>query len=117
MAARRALEWIGVSKAQLVFRYEISDLFLSLFPSLSPLALYPGQEPITCPGPCEILQKGLVTLVMFPICAESADCVGLHSILTERNPIPRPSLFSVLQYALTGGGSHEKRDCVVSFIT
>ena len=27
MAARRALEWIGMSKAQLVFRYEISDLF------------------------------------------------------------------------------------------
>ena len=27
-AARRALEWIGVSKARLVFRYEISDLFL-----------------------------------------------------------------------------------------
>ena len=26
MAARRALEWIGTSKAQLVFRYEISDL-------------------------------------------------------------------------------------------
>jgi len=26
-------------------------------------------------------------------------------------------LFSVLQYALTGGGNHEKRDCVVSFIT
>ena len=28
MAARRALERIGMSKAQLVFRYEISDLFL-----------------------------------------------------------------------------------------
>ena len=27
MAARRALEWIGASKARLVFRYEISDLF------------------------------------------------------------------------------------------
>jgi len=27
MAARRALEWIGASEAQLVFRYEISDLF------------------------------------------------------------------------------------------
>ena len=27
MAARRVLEWIGTSKAQLVFRYEISDLF------------------------------------------------------------------------------------------
>ena len=27
MAARRALEWIGMSKARLVFRYEISDLF------------------------------------------------------------------------------------------
>ena len=27
MAARRAFEWIGTSKAQLVFRYEISDLF------------------------------------------------------------------------------------------
>jgi len=27
MAARRALEWIGASKAQLVFRYEISELF------------------------------------------------------------------------------------------
>jgi len=26
MAARRALEWIGTSKARLVFRYEISDL-------------------------------------------------------------------------------------------
>ena len=26
MAARRALEWIGMSKAQLVFTYEISDL-------------------------------------------------------------------------------------------
>jgi len=26
-AARRALEWIGASKARLVFRYEISDLF------------------------------------------------------------------------------------------
>jgi len=25
--ARRALEWIGMSKTQLVFRYEISDLF------------------------------------------------------------------------------------------
>jgi len=30
MVARRALEWIGMSKAQLVFRYEISDLFLAL---------------------------------------------------------------------------------------
>ena len=28
MAASRALEWIGASKARLVFRYEISDLFL-----------------------------------------------------------------------------------------
>jgi len=27
IAARRALEWIGMSKTQLVFRYEISDLF------------------------------------------------------------------------------------------
>jgi len=27
MAARRALEWIRTSKARLVFRYEISDLF------------------------------------------------------------------------------------------
>jgi len=27
MAARRALEWIGTSKAQLLFRYEILDLF------------------------------------------------------------------------------------------
>ena len=27
MASRRALEWIGTSKAWLVFRYEISDLF------------------------------------------------------------------------------------------
>jgi len=27
MAARRALEWIRTSKAWLVFRYEISDLF------------------------------------------------------------------------------------------
>ena len=27
MDTRRALEWIGVSKAWLVFRYEISDLF------------------------------------------------------------------------------------------
>jgi len=26
-AARRALEWIGASKARLVFRYEMSDLF------------------------------------------------------------------------------------------
>ena len=26
MAARKALEWIGTSKARLVFRYEISDL-------------------------------------------------------------------------------------------
>jgi len=30
MAARRALEWIRTSKARLVFRYEISDLFLFL---------------------------------------------------------------------------------------
>ena len=28
MAARRALEWVGTSKARLVFRYEISDLLL-----------------------------------------------------------------------------------------
>ena len=28
MAVRRALEWIRTSKARLVFRYEISDLFL-----------------------------------------------------------------------------------------
>ena len=28
MAARGALEWIGTSKTQLVFRHEISDLFL-----------------------------------------------------------------------------------------
>jgi len=27
MASRRALEWIAMSKAQMVFRYEISDLF------------------------------------------------------------------------------------------
>jgi len=27
MAARRALEWIGTSKARLVFRYKISDVF------------------------------------------------------------------------------------------
>ena len=31
MAARRALEWIGTSKAWLAFRYEISDLFLNFF--------------------------------------------------------------------------------------
>ena len=31
MAARRALEWIRTSKARLVFRYEISDLFCHLF--------------------------------------------------------------------------------------
>ena len=30
MAARRALDWIGMLKARLVLRYEISDLFLSL---------------------------------------------------------------------------------------
>ena len=30
MAARRALEWIGMSKAWLVFRYEISEFFLQL---------------------------------------------------------------------------------------
>ena len=29
-AARRALEWISASKARLVFRYEISDLFSDL---------------------------------------------------------------------------------------
>ena len=29
MAARRALEWIGASEAQLVFRYEIPDVFSS----------------------------------------------------------------------------------------
>jgi len=34
MAARRALEWIGTLKARLVFRYEISDLFLNKFDSL-----------------------------------------------------------------------------------
>jgi len=34
MAARRALEWIRMSKGRLVFRYEISDLFLSKFDSL-----------------------------------------------------------------------------------
>ena len=28
MAARRAFEWIGALEAQLVFRYEISDLLL-----------------------------------------------------------------------------------------
>jgi len=28
MAARRAVEWIGTSKARLDFRYEISDLFI-----------------------------------------------------------------------------------------
>jgi len=28
MVARKALEWMGMSKAWLVFRYEISDLFL-----------------------------------------------------------------------------------------
>jgi len=33
MAARRALEWTRVSKARMVFRYEISDLFqLNFFP-------------------------------------------------------------------------------------
>jgi len=31
MAASRALEWIRVSNAQMVFRYEISDLFQSNF--------------------------------------------------------------------------------------
>jgi len=31
MAARRALEWIGTSKARLVFRYEISDLLVFNF--------------------------------------------------------------------------------------
>jgi len=30
MAARSALEWIGTSKAQQVFRYEISDSFANL---------------------------------------------------------------------------------------
>ena len=34
MAARRALEWIRTSKAQLVFRYEISDLFFLLLPEM-----------------------------------------------------------------------------------
>jgi len=28
MASRRALEWIGMFKVQMVFRYEISDLFM-----------------------------------------------------------------------------------------
>jgi len=32
MAARRALEWIGMSKAQLVFRYEISDMLYHWLP-------------------------------------------------------------------------------------
>ena len=31
MAARRALDWIGTSKARLVFRYEISDLYHNMF--------------------------------------------------------------------------------------
>ena len=30
-AARRALEWIRTSKARVVFRYEISDLFILKF--------------------------------------------------------------------------------------
>jgi len=34
-AARRALEWIRTSKARLVFRYEISDLFFFAVPSWS----------------------------------------------------------------------------------
>jgi len=38
MAARRALEWIGGSKARLVFRYEISDLFPSALPITSKAA-------------------------------------------------------------------------------
>ena len=29
-AARRAVEWIGASKARLIVRYEISDLFLTV---------------------------------------------------------------------------------------
>jgi len=38
MAARRALEWIGTSKARLVFRYEISDLLpvKMMFPNVHP---------------------------------------------------------------------------------
>jgi len=32
MVARRALEWIGMSKAQLVFRYEISDMLYHWLP-------------------------------------------------------------------------------------
>ena len=38
MAARRALEWIGMSKGRLVFRYEISDLFFMYFIPPDPIA-------------------------------------------------------------------------------
>jgi len=35
LAVRRALEWIRMSKARLVFRYEISDLFEHTFQALT----------------------------------------------------------------------------------
>jgi len=56
MAARRALEWIWMSKARLVFRYEISDLFLFSYipPSLhdnSPIP-HPGRLASPTLSPC-----------------------------------------------------------------
>jgi len=41
LAVRRALEWIRTSKARLVFRYEISDLFY----------LHPNQNAYICRVP------------------------------------------------------------------
>ena len=43
-AARRALEWIGTSKAQLVFRNEISDLFSTLLASVGLAQVRPNNS-------------------------------------------------------------------------
>jgi len=48
MAARRVLEWIGTLKAQLVFRYEISDLSFRS---------------------CYFFDEGSILLVQFVLCS------------------------------------------------
>ena len=67
MAARRALEWIGTSKARLGFRYKISNLFLQ---SLSQLS--------TCPF---LSCKDQPTRV-WPNCNASSIALGLSFCVT-----------------------------------
>jgi len=92
MATRRALEWIRVLEARLVFRYELSDLFLMSFPTpLSHQVLQGKEQPMerSLPLPLRLSEEELATLRVQNRTMSSLN----HSRLQSFDDNPKSHLF------------------------